>query len=891
MATLSSIRAFVSGESYWSKSQKEAVHLLHVYAETHDNVTYERFLQEISVPLSDQSARLELQKKSPNLKIAAQALIRGKNSPEDINGVISVFLMFHRTSLLKPAIQYWEQGDQLISQMLQVAQQIHRKVQSGEASQQELDLLLKQVDTINAELRPIADGFSDALGEASRAAQRLIAITMLIMTGMLTALGIGFTRKIIIRNQASAKALQRSEERWKFALEGAKDGVWDWNLQTNTILVSRPWHSMLGYEDAPLESTYQQWEQRVHPEDLPKVLHALEAYIQGDAAQYALEHRLRCQSGQYKWVLTRGMIVDRAEDGSPLRMVGTHTDIDQQKQIEASLRESDANQRALLEAMVDGVFVAQDYRFVFTNPILPEMLGYTQEEFINMPFEQVIAPEWLSLWEERFAARIQGDDEPPKNYQVNFLHKHSKDTLLLDLHASRVIFRGKPGVLGILRDITQQKLAEDLIWHQANFDGLTALPNRNMFLNRLQDEIHQSARTNTNLAVMFLDLDRFKEVNDSLGHDVGDKLLQETALRLLECVRDTDTVARLGGDEFVLLLTDVQDKSTLERISKTILQKLSAPFNLGVEPIYISASIGITLYPKDAENFEDLLKNADQAMYAAKTKGRNRFSYFTPSMQAAVQLKMRLANDLRQALVRGEFQLMYQPIVEVMTSKIRKAEALLRWHHPTRGLISPAEFISVAEETGLIMELGEWVFKEAIQQLIKWRGFVDEDFQMSINKSPAQFKQPHSNWVDYMHHVGLSGKNLVIEITESLLLEASDNVGKQLLEFRDAGIHVAIDDFGTGYSSLAYLKEFDIDFIKIDQSFIINLCDGNNDMGLCEAITLMAHKLGMKVIAEGVETEAQFQLLAKVGCDYIQGYLIGRPLSADDFERLVSRTK
>lgn len=887
MDTLSSVRAFVSGESFWSKSQKESVHLLHVYGETHAEADYQRFLKAIVVPLSDKVAREELQKSRPNINKVTQALILGKNSPEDIDGLISLFLMFHRTSLMKPAIQYWEQGDQLISQLLHIAQQIHQQVQSGEASKQEIDQLLQQVDAINAELVPISEGFSNSLGEASRTAQRLIAITMFVITCILTALGILFTRKIVIRNQASSKALQLSEERWKFALEGAKDGVWDWNIQTNNILVSRPWHSMLGYEDAPLECTYQQWEQRVHPDDLPKVLEALEACIQGEADKYALEHRLRCQSGQYKWVLTRGMIVDWAKDGRPLRMVGTHTDIDQQKQIEASLRESDANQRALLEAMLDGVFVAQDERFVFTNPILPVMLGYTQDEFTNMPFEQVVAPESLPIWKERFYARLKEGEAPVKNYQVRFMLKESQDSLLLDLHASRVIFRGKPSVLGILRDITKQKQAEDMIWHQANFDGLTALPNRRMFRDRLEQEIKKSERTKDTFAVMFLDLDRFKEVNDSLGHDVGDKLLQEAALRLRECVRDTDTVARLGGDEFVLLLTDIQDMQSLERIAKTILQSLSAPFQLGIDPVYISASIGITLYPYDAHDFEDLLKNADQAMYAAKAEGRNRFNYFTPSMQAAVQLKMRLANDLRQAIERGEFKLMYQPIVEANSGEISKAEALLRWHHPTRGLISPEEFIPVAEETGLIMELGEWVFKEAVDQLVRWRDLLDAEFQISINKSPVQFKQPHSNWVDYMQSVGLPGKNLVVEITESLLLDASDHVGQKLLEFRDAGINVAIDDFGTGYSSLSYLKKFDIDFIKIDQSFIKNLSHASNDMGLCEAIILMAHKLGMKVIAEGVETEEQFHLLADVQCDYVQGYFIAQPLSVEDFERLM----
>jgi diguanylate cyclase (GGDEF)-like protein/PAS domain S-box-containing protein len=888
MNTLSSVRAFVSGESLWSKSQKESVRHLHDYAKTHAETDYQLFLNAIAVPLNDKVARLELQKSRPNLNKAKEALIKGKNHPEDVEGMARLFLMYHRTSLMEPAITAWKQGDQLVSELMQLAVQIHDKVQSGQATAQELDQLLNQVEQINAALTPIADQFSNSLGEASRKTQLNIVMMMIAVTLILTALGIIFTRRIVLRNLASANALETSEERWKFALEGAKDGVWDWNMQTNKLLISKQWNNMLGYEDETLEITNLQWEQQIHPEDLTLVLDALEAYIQGTAEKYAIEHRMRCKTGLYKWVLTRGMIVDWDKDGSPKRMVGTHSDIDPQKHIEATLRESDASQRALLEAMVDGVFVAQDYRFVFANPTLPKMLGYGRDEFNNMPFDKIIAPESLSLWRKRFAARINTGEEPPRHYQVKFLLKGGKDTIFLDLHASKVIFRGQPSVLGVLRDISKQKEAEDIIWQQANFDGLTALPNRRMFRDRLEQEIKKSERTNAKFAVMFLDLDRFKEVNDSLGHDVGDKLLQEAALRLRKCVRDSDTVARLGGDEFVLLFIDIQDVQSLERISKNILQSLSAPFQLGLDPVYISASMGITLYPKDANDFEDLLKNADQAMYAAKAEGRNRFSYFTPSMQAAVQLKMRLANDLRQAIERNEFKLVYQPIIEVDSGEICKAEALLRWHHPTRGLINPVEFIPVAEETGLIMELGEWVFKEAVAQLVKWRDLLDEEFQISINKSPIQFRQPHSNWVEYMRNSGLPGRSLVVEITESLLLDANDNVGKKLLEFRDAGINVAIDDFGTGYSSLSYLKKFDIDFIKIDQSFIGNLSHDSNDMGLCEAIILMAHKLGMKVIAEGVETEQQFQLLADMQCDYVQGFLIARPLSVEDFESLIN---
>jgi diguanylate cyclase (GGDEF)-like protein len=391
--------------------------------------------------------------------------------------------------------------------------------------------------------------------------------------------------------------------------------------------------------------------------------------------------------------------------------------------------------------------------------------------------------------------------------------------------------------------------------------------------------------------LMLLDLDRFKEVNDTLGHDMGDILLKEGARRLSSCVRGTDTVARLGGDEFTIILSELHDPANVERIAQDILKKLAEPFHLKREVAYVSASIGITLYPNDGASIETLLKNADQAMYASKNQGRNRYNYFIPSMQEAAQNRMRLANDLRGALEADQFSLVYQPIVELATGVIHKAEALIRWQHPNRGEVSPTEFITIAEETGLIIDIGDWVFRETACQVKHWRERHHADFQISINKSPIQFHNKcnsHAAWFEHMQQQGLSGQSIVVEITEGLLLDASTAITDQLLEFRDAGMQVALDDFGTGYSSLSYLKKFDIDYLKIDRSFVSNLAPGSDDMALCEAIIVMAHKLGIKVIAEGVETVQQRNLLSTVGCDYGQGYLFSKPLPAVEFEKLLA---
>jgi diguanylate cyclase (GGDEF)-like protein len=444
--------------------------------------------------------------------------------------------------------------------------------------------------------------------------------------------------------------------------------------------------------------------------------------------------------------------------------------------------------------------------------------------------------------------------------------------------------------VALFSDITEKKKSEELIWAQANFDQLTDLPNRRMFRDRLAQDIKKAHRAGLGLALLFLDLDRFKEVNDSLGHDTGDALLIEAAQRISACVRESDTVARLGGDEFTIILAELDDRASVERIATEILRSLTQPFELGEHAAYVSASIGITMYPDDATNLEDMLKNADQAMYVAKNAGRNRFSYFTNAMQESALYRLHMLNDLRNALAEQQFKLHYQPIVEIHTGRIHKAEALLRWFHPKRGLISPAEFIPLAEESGLIHEIGDWVFEQAVAQTQKWIALYDSDFQISVNKSPIQIqtKSECCRWKENLAKTGLSGKNLVIEITEGVLLDSSPVVISELLAFRDADIQVAIDDFGTGYSALSYLKKLDIDYVKIDQSFILNLEADDNDKALAEAIVVMAHKLGLKVIAEGVETQPQLDLLAKMGCDYAQGFLYSRALAPQEFEKLLA---
>ena len=445
-------------------------------------------------------------------------------------------------------------------------------------------------------------------------------------------------------------------------------------------------------------------------------------------------------------------------------------------------------------------------------------------------------------------------------------------------------------VLAVGRDLSERMAFEATIWKQANFDALTRLPNRQMFHDRLDHEARLSRRSGKCMALMLIDLDRFKEVNDSLGHDTGDILLIEAARRITSSVRESDTVARLGGDEFTVILPNLDDTESIDRIAQAIIDKLAEPFMLGPDEAFISASVGVTIYPNDTIELDVLFKNADQAMYAAKNAGRNRFSYFTPDLQVAAEKRRRLTSDLRAALPGEQFQIYYQPIVDLATGEIYKAEALIRWQHPERGTISPLDFIPLAEDTGLIVPIGDWMFRHAVQQARQWRSRFHPSFQISVNVSPVQIRQDSLlcvQWPEYLIQEGMPGECVAIEITEGLLLHAESKIDEKLLTFRDAGIRIAIDDFGTGYSSLAYLRRFDIDYLKIDRSFVQNLAFDEDNQALCEAMVVLAHKLGLKVIAEGVETTEQRDFLIAVGCDFAQGFLYSEPVPADQFEGLV----
>jgi diguanylate cyclase (GGDEF)-like protein/PAS domain S-box-containing protein len=450
--------------------------------------------------------------------------------------------------------------------------------------------------------------------------------------------------------------------------------------------------------------------------------------------------------------------------------------------------------------------------------------------------------------------------------------------------------------ISLFSDITKHKKYEEDIWLQANYDSLTGLPNRKMCLERLHFEVNDEKSHSNQLALMFIDLDRFKNVNDTWGHNSGDELLKLVALRLKNCTRESDTVARFGGDEFVVILAKTINRLDIERIAKNILNTLSAPFILssdnrsGTNEAVVSASIGITLSPTDGSNAEVLLKNADTAMYQAKESGRNGYKFFTSSMNEIVTARMKVEQALRRAVKKQEFILHYQPVVSLSTGEFIGAEALIRWQHPEDGLVYPDSFIGIAEETGLIEPIGQWVIEQACQDLKHWHA-IGLKIQVAVNVSSRQCKQTSEIPITHVIRKALDDNNispsyLKIEITESLLMDNSQEMISSLQEIRDLGVGIHMDDFGTGYSSLSYLKHFPIDVLKIDRSFIEGAISDKTDASLVEAVVLIGHSLQLKLVGEGIETQQHFDYLASLGCDYGQGYFISKPIPVKDFINL-----
>ncbi|MGZ8268772.1 MAG: EAL domain-containing protein [Burkholderiales bacterium] len=651
-------------------------------------------------------------------------------------------------------------------------------------------------------------------------------------------------------------------------------------LDDKFVRVNRKFAEMLGY--AVEELGQLGLAEITAPEHRAASAERTRKLLTGASSEVVSEKQLVRKSGALVWVSVVTSLV-RQDDGEPLYFMSVVQDIGARRATEQALRESEQKFRQLADNIPE-IFWITDVRqrvLHYLSPGFETLTGKPLAEVLRRPrsWLQIVHPE------DRERVRLARKPLPHAEYDIEYRIviagggvRWVHDQAFPVRDATGAVYR----IAGIASDVTQRKEAEEKLVYLAHYDGLTGLPNRVLFLDRLKQTLSHCARRGTLAAVMFVDLDRFKVVNDTLGHAMGDELLRQVGARLSVCVREGDTVARFSGDEFVLIVNDLHGPEDARHIAQKVLQAYVEPFRVSSHEIFVSTSICISMFPSDSEDEQALLKNADSAMYRAKESGRNSFRFYTREMNARAMYRLQLENSLRHALDRGEFCLHYQPKACLHTGEITGVEALLRWERPGHGLVAPAEFVPLLEDTGLIVPVGEWVLSEACRQADAWRKAGRALVPVAINISARQFASRNlGDLVRRMMNLhGLDPRYLEFELTESLLMVNTEDAVRTLEYLKSLGLKLSIDDFGTGYSSLAYLKRFPIDALKIDRSFIDEITTDVGDATITRAVIGMAHNLGLKVIAEGVETQAQIAFLSANGCDEAQGYYFARPQPA-----------
>ncbi|WBS05162.1 EAL domain-containing protein [Pseudoduganella sp. SL102] len=588
-------------------------------------------------------------------------------------------------------------------------------------------------------------------------------------------------------------------------------------------------------------------------------------------------------SGPRTWVR---MLCSPVLDGDRVvKLRGTVQDVTERRALEESMRMANLIYQTSPEAIV---VTDADNRIVDVNP------AFTAQTGMSLASARGTRPGLFesAMHDSGFYAHLWQHLVADGQWQGEVLDRDANGTETTMCVDIRMIRQPDGGIFRHViqfHDISAQKQKDELIWRQTNFDALTGLPNRRLFLDRLEQDIRKAHGAGEALAVLQLDFDRFRDINDSFGAAQGDRALIELTGRIAGCLPDDATMGRLGGDAFALVIHEVEGQLHPEPLAQAVIEAVAAPLHLDPDGVaYASASVGISVYPENGSDAIQLVRHAEHAVRLSKEAGRGQFQYFMPELHERAHVNFLLTNDLREALARHELAVHYQPIVEVATGNIRKAETLLRWRHPERGMVSPALFIPLAEEAGLIREISEWVVEEAIASVLRWNRMYGRVIELSVNISASQFEQRGPlSWLDRVVQANLPHHSITVEITEGVLVHDAEQVNRCLGTLHAAGAKVSIDDFGTGFSALSYLKRFEIDYLKIDKSFIDNLPGDSGDKALTEAIVDLAHRLGIEAIAEGVETGAQRDALAAIGCDYIQGYFYSKAVTREVFERLL----
>lgn len=675
---------------------------------------------------------------------------------------------------------------------------------------------------------------------------------------------------------ANQRAIKESEERLKLTLWSSGDELWDWDIYRSQVFRANTWGIIdFPQDDVRANSSYQA---NIHQDDIPRIQEALKDHLENDTDHFQVTYRAKTFKGEWIWLLDRGKVVERDNNNQPIRMTGTLKNISHLKQAEEQLKLF----KRSIETISDGVFIADtNFRFISVNQAYCQRTGETREQALAsyLKFHQ---------YPDAFTEEVKKSLQQKGNWNGEVESRRTNgERYEIELNIDAIHSEdGKIShYVGVFSDITSRKSTEKELLKLANTDPLTDMPNRSFF----QASHANLVRKSVSHALMCLDMDNFKKINDSMGHQTGDILIKQIGKRLQKVVGNDLTCYRLGGDEFSVLVDNTTDIHRITHLAQKILDELARPFIINKQEFVLGASVGIAFYPEDGNSPQEMLKNADTAMYFAKNAGGNKYQFFSGEMNQNAVRQLQIENLIRNGLKEDLFTVFYQPKVDITTGKLVSMEALVRFEHPEKGIVSPAQFIPLAEETGQILEIGEQVLRKACADTKRW---VQEGLftgRVAVNISARQFELPDlDDRIDkILKSVNLSPLHLECEITEGTLMQNPDQALRMMERLRERGIHLALDDFGTGYSSLAYLKKFPLNTLKIDKAFIDDIAKSNVDKHMAAAIINIAHNLGLKVVAEGVEEEEQLAILQRYECEMLQGYLYSKPLSSTRFERLL----
>jgi diguanylate cyclase (GGDEF)-like protein/PAS domain S-box-containing protein len=858
LQTQVTLAGFLNGESLWSKAQKQAVIDLDMYAAHGRPGDLDSFRRNYAVLMADRQARDAIASGKFSHTEVEDAFARGGVIREAIPGMVFIFQYFSGMPYVREAVAEWRSVDTSIAELAGIADRLEQGYRSGTLDDVASAAERNRIATLNDYIEPRAKAFSLNIANGASWLGRVLFFTVLGVAALASMLWMRMAQRILA-------GIRGTEERYSLLFDSAADAIFMVDRESGRILDANDRAATwLGCSRAELTGVE---------------LASLFAEGSPDSG----EGLLRDADGGTRPVETQSSLVAwgaRQVSQAIVRDVSDRVAMEQERKIAAEA----------LASIAEGVIIADaDRRVTTANAAHAKLTGFPAQALRRSRFDATRTlpdgrPLPQSLWDDIAA----GD-----NWLGEVESRRADGTTYPELMSISTI-RDRDGrpqhYVAVVSDITARKADRQRLQHLATHDPLTGLVTRSEFERRCAEAITRAAHERGAVAVLFVDLDAFKVVNDSYSHAIGDALLMRVAERIRGQLAPHDVAGRIGGDEFTVLLADLRSREEALLVAEAMLAALARPFDLGDYELFVSASIGIAGYPLDGNDAVTLIANADAAMYVAKTEERNALRFYTPKMHADARRRLKLASELRQALVRSEFELVYQPSVEMKSGRIVAVEALIRWRHPERGQIAPDEFIPIAESLGLIRQIDQWVLETASRQLVAWDEARLPALRMAVNVSAGSFGHP-----DFLHGVsqalrdsGVAPNRLLVELTESAILRLGEDTHRAMQSLHNLGVAVAIDDFGTGYSSLAYLKLPAVAYLKIDRSFVTGLPANANDVAITEAMVAIARSLDLHTIAEGIETEAQHEFLLRAGCQEGQGFLYSRPMPPDEIARLLA---